>query len=408
MDKRTSLDRRTFLKTMMGGVAAWSATAAWLPGRSGPQEAPVRMGNMLYRRLGRTGLQVSEISLGGSPLPDPYLMRAIIDRGVNYVDTSHSYENGNSERQIGRILKEIGRDKLYVGTKFHVRARDTIESIIASVEGSLRRLATDHIDVLMIHGAASAATLVDDRVLEAYERLRKSGAWRFRGLSCHTNHEEVVRKAVDSGLYDMVAVGYNVFDIQGAENEVVTYPDYIGSSGLGGLLDHARSGDVGFVAMKVLKVGGRRQDLDRYRTGSASVYQSMLKWVLDDDRVASALVEILNHREMEEDLGAVGARLTSAEKTTLARFVRDNGRDYCHMCGRCIRACPSGVAVPDILRCLAYHESYGKTRRARDEYAELAAGAKVSSCRDCGSCEAACRYGVSVRARLRTAEALLA
>ena len=408
MDKRTSQDRRTFLKTMAGGVAVWGAATARLFGSEAFQEEPLRQGSMLYRRLGRTGLQVSEISLGGSPLPDPSLMRAIIDRGVNYVDTSHSYENGNSERRIGRILKEIGRDKLHVGTKFHVRARDTIESIIASVEGSLRRLATDHIDVLMIHGAASAATLVDDRVLEAYERLRKAGAWRFRGLSCHTNHDEVVRKAVDSGLYDMVTVGYNVFDIQGAETEVVTYPDYIAASGLGGLLDHARSGDLGFVAMKVLKVGGRRQDLDRYRTGSASIYQSMLKWVFKDDRVSSALIEILNHREMEEDLGAVGARLTSAEMTTLARFVRDNGRDYCHMCGRCTRACPSGVAATDILRCLAYHESYGKAQRARKEYAGLDEGAKVAACRDCGTCEEACPYGVQVRARLRTAAALLA
>ena len=406
--KKTSQDRRNFLKTVAGGVAAWGAASAGLIATPGKQEDPAKRGSMLYRRLGRTGLLVSEISLGGSPLPDPYLMRALIDRGVNYVDTSHNYENGNSERQIGRLLKDIGRDKLNVGTKFHVTPRDTSASIISSVEGSLRRLATDHIDVLMIHGAASAAVLDDERVLEATERLKKAGAWRFRGLSCHTNHDEVIRKAVDCGLYDMVQVGYNVFDIQETEKEVETYPDYLGRSGLGGLLDHARSKGVGVVAMKTLRVGGRRQDLGKYRTGSASIYQAMLKWVLDDERVASALVEILNHREMDEDLGAVGARLTPAERATLACFVRESGRDYCHMCGRCTRACPSGVAVTDVLRCLAYHESYGKTQRARETYSALGKGAKVSSCRDCGTCEKTCPYGVSVRARIRTAAALFA
>jgi predicted aldo/keto reductase-like oxidoreductase len=206
----------------------------------------------------------------------------------------------------------------------------------------------------------------------------------------------------------VVQVGYNVFDIQGTEPEVETYPDYLEASGLGGLLDLARSKDVAVVAMKTLRVGGRRQDLAGYRSGAASIYQAMLKWVLADTRVASALVEILNHREMEEDLGAVGARMTAPEKAALARFVRETGRDYCHMCGLCARACPSGIAVTDILRCLAYHESYGKTVRARQEYAALEEGTKASACRDCGACEAACPYGVSIRARIGQAGALLA
>jgi predicted aldo/keto reductase-like oxidoreductase len=403
-----SQGRRAFLKTVAGGAAAWGVAATGLFAGRDPRRTPVKNGPMRYRRLGRTGLLVSEISLGSSPLPDPTLLRAIIDRGVNYLDTSHNYENGNSERKIGRLLREIGRDKLYVGTKFHVTPRDTPATIIASVEGSLRRLATDHIDVLMIHGAASAGVLDDERVLEATERLKKAGAWRFRGLSCHTNHEEVVRKAVDCGLYDMVQVGYNVFDIQGTGDDVETYPDYLGASGLGGLLELAHSHDVGVLAMKTLKVGGRRQDLEKYRSGTASVFQAMLKWVLDDARVSSALIEIMNHREMEEDLAAVGAGLTADERAALGRFVRESGRDYCHMCGRCSRACPSGVAIADILRCLAYHESYGKALRAREEYAALEERARPASCQDCGSCEKACPYGVSVRARLRTAAVLFA
>jgi predicted aldo/keto reductase-like oxidoreductase len=66
------------------------------------------------------------------------------------------------------------------------------------------------------------------------------------------------------------------------------------------------------------------------------------------------------------------------------------------------------VAVTDILRCLAYHESYGKTQRARKTYAVLEEGAKGEACRDCGTCETACPYGVSVRTRIRTAAALFA
>lgn len=407
---KTSHDRRTFLKTMVGGALVFGPLLDGLSGQTAPGPPAIATGGMRYRRLGRTGLQVSEISLGSSPLPDPLLLRAIIDRGVNYIDTSHNYENGNCERQIGRLLKDVGRDKVYVGTKFHVTARDTRASIVASVHGSLRRLSTDRIDVLCIHGAESAAVLVDERVVAAYEQLRQEGAYRFRGLSCHANHHEVVRKAVDCGLYDMVQVGFNVFDIQeeAAPEKVETYPDYLGASGIRGLIELAHSRDVGVIAMKTLKVGGRRQNLEVYRTGSTSLFQAMLKWVLADGAVASALTEILNRQQMEEDLGAVETRLSEGEKRTLATYVEENGLNYCHACGACRRACPSGVATTAILRALAYHESYGKTRRARETYGALGRLETYPGCRGCGTCEAACPYGIEVRARIQEAARILA
>jgi uncharacterized protein len=413
-------DRRAFLRTLAGSALASCSHLGGLLGRAAADAAPavastvsasaVASGGMRYRRLGRTGLQVSEVSLGSSPLPDETLLRTIIDRGVNYIDTSHNYENGNCERRIGRLMREVGREKVRVATKFHVPPRDTQASIVASVHGSLSRLATDTIDVLLIHGAESSAVLVDERVLGAFEQLKKQGVYRFRGLSCHANHGEIIRKAVTCGFYDMVQVGYNVFDIQ-EENtpaKVESYPDYLGSSGLRGLIEQAHARDVGVIAMKTLKVGGRRQNLESYRTGSTPLFQAMLKWVLADANVASALIEILNREQMEEDLGAVTAPLGAAEMRTLTRYVAENGQDYCHACGACRRACPSGVNTTSILRALAYHESYGKTMRARETYADLEPSENVSSCRGCGTCDTACPYGVRVHERIRDAERLLA
>jgi predicted aldo/keto reductase-like oxidoreductase len=405
---RKPQDRRTFIKTMAGGAAALGSTLA---GWSGPsQTAPARVvkNGMPCRRLGRTGLLVSEISLGSSPLPDPTLFRTIVDRGVNYIDTSHTYDNGNAEREIGRLVKDVGPDRVRFSTKFHVEPRDTPASIMNSVHGSLRRLGVATIDVLMIHGAESAAVLVDERVLEAFDRLKEEGAYRFRGLSCHANQDEVVRKAVDCGLYDVVQVGYNVFDIQEPGRPVETYPDYLGTSGIRALLELAHAKDVGIIAMKTLKVGGRRQDLAKYRTGAASLYQAMLKWVLDDARVASAVTEILNRQQMDEDLGAAGAKLAAAERATLARYVRENGTGYCHGCAGCRRACPEGIDTTAILRALTYSESYGKTERARDLLASLESGESASACRDCGACEKACPYGVAVRSRIMKARSVLA
>ena len=372
------------------------------------QEPKDKKSSLGYRRLGRTGLAVSEISLGGSPLPDWSLFREIIDRGVNYIDTSTSYSNGNSERQIGRLFKEIGRDKVFVCTKFHLRDDWDRSTILRSVEGSLERLKTDYVDVLSIHGAERPEDLLDERVAAAFEGLKKEGKCRFSGLSCHSNHEKVVRTAVESGRFDVVQVGYNVFDIEEPSQDVEAYDDYLGVSRMRDLIGMAAEHNIGVIAMKTLKVGGRRQNLDRYRAGTTSVFQAMLKWVLEDRRVASAVTEILNRQQMEEDLAAAGTPLTPQERAALWLHVAENGRDYCRLCARCRRSCPSRLATTEILRLLAYHESYGKTDAARAAYAALAPGETAPACRDCGSCEKACPYGVRIREGLRRAHSILA
>jgi predicted aldo/keto reductase-like oxidoreductase len=371
------------------------------------QELRQKRGDMWYRRLGRTGLFISEISLGGSPLPDWSLFREIVERGVNYIDTSTSYNNGNSERQIGRLLKETGRDKVFVCTKFHLRGNWDEDSILRSVGESLRRLQTDYLDVLSIHGAERPEDLVDERVTGSFERLKKEGKCRFCGLSCHSNHERVVRTAVDCGRYDMVQVGYNIFDLEEPSQDVETYDDYLGVSRMRDLIRYAASQEVGVVAMKTLKVGGRRQNLDRYRAGTSSLFQAMLKWVLEDRYVSSAVTEMLNRKQMEEDLAAAGAALTAEERSAVWLHVAENGRDYCRLCGRCREQCPSGIATSDILRLLAYHESYGKTSAARNGYSVIAPKETALACRDCGSCEKACPYGVRIRASLKKAHAAL-
>ena len=362
---------------------------------------------MFYRRLGRTSLLISEISLGGSPVPAKPILYQAIERGVNYIDSSHTYQNGNCERQIGQLLRDVGRDKVHVGTKFHLRGRWSEKSIIKIVEGSLGRLKTDYLDVLLIHGASDEKHLTDERVLGAFEKLKKQGKYRFRGLSCHSNHHKVVKKAVECGLYDMVQLGYNVFDIQDSRKEVETYDDYLGQSGIRRLLALAKSNDVGIIAQKILKVGGRRQNLEKYRTGTNSIFQAMLKWVLENKNVASALTEMLTYEQLEEDLAVVGETLSEEERTNLFRLVVRNSKNYCHMCGLCEMNCPSHIKTTSILRYLAYYEDYKKTDLAKQAYSRLKPAESLSSCQNCSGCERVCPYGVSIRERLKEAHEIL-
>ncbi len=405
----TSRRRREFLKTLAAGTAGalLPAAAAGTPGRRLRRVIPAAesgRGDMVYRRLGRTGLMISEVSLGGSPLPDEGLLMRLIERGINYIDTSNSYENGNCERKVGRLFKAFGRDRIHIHARFHLRGPWTEKSIIASVEGSLRRLGTDHADILGIHGVENPEHVADERILSAFEKLK--GKFRFRGLTCHVNAHTVIPRAVACGLYDMVQIGYNVFDIQETEQKVKTYSDYLGQSGLGRLIDLCHSKDVGVTGMKVLKVGGRRQDLGALGADGPSLIPAMLKWALSNEKLAAVVTEIMNEREMDEDLGVVGRPLGGAERTLLEAHVAAHARAYCHFCGLCQSACPAGIPTAEASRVLVYAESYGKGPRARAEAGGLQGS--LARCRDCGDCERACPYGLPVRERTRRAEGLWA
>jgi predicted aldo/keto reductase-like oxidoreductase len=406
-ESNSSPGRRTFLRNILFGSFSASLASSNLLSRGKEQRDQVKKGQMNYRMLGRTNLMISEISLGGSPVPEMPIMHQAFERGVNYIDSSHTYMNGNSERQIGQLLKEVGRDNMHVGTKFHLRRNWSEKSIISSVEGSLGRLNTDYIDVLLIHGAQDETLLDDERVLSTFEKLKAQGKYRFRGLSCHANHHNIVKKAVETGFYDMIQLGYNVFDIQESEKEIETYEDYLGACGLRHLIALAKSKDVGIIAMKTLKIGGRRQNLEKYKTGKTTLYQAMLKWVLENRDISSAVIEMLTFEELEEDLGVIGKPLTERERRNLFRFVVENSKDYCHMCGLCQKSCPSRIETTTILRYLAYHEGYNKTRLAKESYSRLKPGQTAPACQNCGECEKACPYGISIRKKIGEAHLLL-
>src|SRR5262245_920105 len=157
---------------------------------------------MKHRALGRTGLSVSEIGFGawgiGGRTVDQTsygdtddrtsraaLMRAY-DSGITFFDTSAAYGNGHSETLIGEALGAV-RDKVVLATKAGYEAWDrppdfSAAAIVASTERSLRRLGTDHVDVLMLHNAPIEVLSAED-VRDALARLVKAGKARAWGLS---------------------------------------------------------------------------------------------------------------------------------------------------------------------------------------------------------------------------------
>lgn len=385
-------------------LAASGRMLAGIPGSH--DQGQNSSGSMGYRLLGKTGLKISEVSLGGSPVPDEPVFRLAMERGVNYVDTSSSYMNGNSERMIGGYIRDR-RDGFVVATKFHPgRRHHTTAGLISEVEGSLKRLNTDYIDILMVHGARDADILGADYVLEAFDRLKKQGKIRFTGVSCHHDPVGVLLPAISGGRYDMITLAYNAYSGTRVEKGRV-YTDYVKESGIDTVLAAAARHRVGVVAMKVM-AGGERQDLSSFLSTGKSLAGAKIKWVLRDRRVSGIISEMLSFAHLEENLAAAGQPFTFHERFRLRNDVNRYSDEYCRMCGACAPACPRGIPIADILRYRLYYTGYRKAAMARYAYGRLPRDVNAAACLDCGACESRCPYNVAIRTNLKQAHRLLA
>lgn len=412
----SEMSRREFIRTSALGLLGTQAFFGNLGKGEAEQEtslpednAPkrIRKGDMYYRRLGRTGLMISEISLGGSPVPPEAVFRQAVEMGVNYVDTSSSYSRGNSERTIAKII-EGRRDKFHVATKFHPvkrRGAKTRTELIEEAEGSLTRLNTDYVDILLVHGASNPDILANEEVLAAFDQLRKDGKIRFTGVSCHKDPVGVLTPAIQSGKYDMISVAYNAYSGTQVEKDKV-YDDYLARSGIEKVIAFAKEHDLGVVAMKSM-AGGNRQNLDAFKTQGVSIPQAKLKWVLQNDAVAAVITEMVNFDFLNEDLAVSGMEMSSAERKVLSEYVKATSGDYCRMCGTCLWHCPSEIAISDIMRYAMYRDGYGKIDFARKKYQELPASNTFLGCNLCGRCEAVCPYGIQIVQKLRSAHQML-
>jgi predicted aldo/keto reductase-like oxidoreductase len=214
MSSHEKVSRREFLERSGLAVGAVAAIPA-LPQGALP-DAPVTS-KLKHRTLGRTGVSVSILAMGcGSRFlmyPEEQasmVLNKVIDSGIDYLDTAVGYGEGESETRLGRVMT-TRRKEVFLATKVPTRAR-TRDAALGEVEASLKRLQTDHVDLLHLHSLGDEADLAKveapDGAMKALYELRDQKVARFIGMTSHTDGA-VMAKAIERNDLDCVQMAMN-------------------------------------------------------------------------------------------------------------------------------------------------------------------------------------------------------
>jgi aryl-alcohol dehydrogenase-like predicted oxidoreductase len=386
MGESNDINRRNFLK--LGAMTAGGAAIA----RAAVAEESTA--GMQYRPLGKTGLKVSEISFGTYGFNNPALLSAALDAGINLICTCADYQDGQAERSVGEAIAKIGarRDELIIMTGTRVAAGSTKEGVLATLDASLKRLQTDHVEIFRTHNVGEPADLQVAELYEAFEAAKKAGKTSHLALSGHRGGlQEVLNAAIDDGRYEAFLCKYDFASYEDQE----------------AIVHRAAGAGIGTIAFKT-NAGARQKEIKDLEAGGLSLDQASAKWALSNPDIASVCAGITNFDQIEEFCGAVGKPLSGAEKAMLGRYA-DAVRDrYCRFCAECESSCPHDVAVADINRYAMYFKYYGREKDSMQLYSKLEGGRSAAACRECsGDCRGSCPFGRRIRSGLVEAHDML-
>jgi aryl-alcohol dehydrogenase-like predicted oxidoreductase len=239
---------------------------------------------MDMRPFGRTGVELSALGFGcgavgglmvrGDPLDQECAVARAIAAGVNYFDTAVQYGNGESEKNLGRILQKLKPRNVVVGTKVRLPPDDfgrIADAVTQSLDGSLERLRLDRVDILHLHNAVAESgggkslgvKHVLGEVVPAFERLRRQGKLRFLGLTA-VGETAALHQVIDAGAFDSAQVVYNMLNPSAASALPANYP----AQDFGRLFEHTQAAGVGVIGIRVLAGGALSGSGERHPIAS--------------------------------------------------------------------------------------------------------------------------------------------
>ena len=405
-NKNGESNRRDFLKkaaTIGLGTAMGGAVLRW-PRRASAKitlpDAP-----MPRRPFGKSGINVSTLSLGGmfDILNNRLMLAKALEGGINYWDTAEGYGGGRSEEGIGRWFARNpdSRKQVFLVTKLSLR-RGT--DFTPRLEACLKRLRTDYIDLLFVHGIRGIDDM--DPRLESWSRdMKKAGKLKLFGFSTHSNMEDCLEGAARLPWIDGIMFTYNYRLMHDARMKAAVEACY-------------RAG-IGLTAMKTQGGGPVKSDSEseiemagRFMQKGFTPHQAKMMAVWEDKRIASICSQMPNLTILATNAVAAvdQTRLSQTDRSMLANYGRETHSDYCAGCGRlCSEVLDKQVPINDVMRCLMYVHSYQDLMLARSTFESLPTQTRALLDRmDFSKAERSCPRNLPIGRMMQEAKKLLA
>lgn len=402
----------------------------------GPEDEDIRIRE--YRQFGKTGFRVSDIS-SGNPTNEGVL-RALLDKGVNLIDTGEAYYNGNSERMVGKVIGDFQRDQLFINTKLYTEKEfPSKKEVLKRAYESLERLQTDYVDCMQIHSVENRKMLKDKNFHAAMKQLIKEGKVHHLGVSCHganwaidteENLETILLEAVRDGRFDVILLAYNFANAPMAEKVL----NACAQKNIATII--MKSNPVSLyssIRPRVEKLLEEGKEVDEYLQKFYDKYQSMTekaksffdrygirgeeklreaasRYVLSNPDAHTTVWNFTRFDEVDQMLRLSGKKLTETDLAFLQEYLDTMGSFTCRIgCHDCTTACPHHIPVHRIMRYNYYFSVKGLEKRAMEKFARLNLPDLKSLCTNCpGYCETACRYGTETTFLLAEASQNLA
>ena len=260
------------------------------------------------------------ISMGAAEASNPGFVRAAYEAGVKLFFSATYYGEGKNEQLVGEGLKGLPRDSFVIGTAVPpdnfdnrtgtFKAPFDAEAYLRKAEGSLKRFGLDNVDIFLFPYAGKKETVRNEGVLKALEQLKKQGKTRFVGIASHSDTEEALKAATEAGIYDVAMIAYN-YKVPNKES-------------LNAAVSAAAKAGIGIVAMKTIAGGGRD------KSGPPANTNAILKWVLQNENIASIVSGMSSLEQMQKNLGMIrDLKMTEQEMKDLKLAVLDSEQSLC-------------------------------------------------------------------------------
>ena len=425
MNQKIGLSRRNFLRNSAIGIFGAAIPAKMQQEKAEEKEKEQILKVKSFRTLGRTGWKVSEI--GGGYLGEEGLMNAMLDAGVNYIDTAESYPN---QKMYGSVLKNRNRKEVFITSKMEIKEDVSKEGFLKRFEKCLEELQTDYIDCMMMHLPSKIEVLKTEGFHAAMQQLKTEGCLRFIGVSHHGSFwfkdpdetmDKILLAAAEDGRFDVFLMAYNFLKMDNSEKvlqvckeknigtalmktkPVSTY--YRLKSRVEALQKEGKEVHELYLA-GVERFKRQAEMADRFvekydLKNPDEIHDAAVRFVLSNPNVSTVCCSMRSFDDLERFVRLSGTRLSDSEKKKLAAFREGCGPLYCrHACGVCEPKCPHGVPVNTIMRYNHYFEAQGREKYAMAQYAAIP-GPKADLCSNCsGFCETACPYNVPIQGKL--------